>query len=210
MPTPNAGQASLKQKEVDSVDNIFFDTSKLKYMGKNVIIGKTVRIRHPELVSIDDYSIIDDFTYISSELEIGKFCHIASNSVILGGGGKGKCIFEDLTGCAPGARIITASDDYDGAIAGPNAPEEFQRDAYGGLVHIKNYSILGTNTVVMPDVTIEVGAVTSAMTLVRKNLEPWTIYGGNPARRIGPRDKERGEASVAAFWKAYEEAGGEF
>ena len=76
------------------MENIFFDLNKLKYIGKNVIIGKTVRIRHPELVSIGDNSIIDDFTYISSELELGKFCHIASNSVILGGA-KGKCIIED-------------------------------------------------------------------------------------------------------------------
>lgn len=185
------------------MENIFFDPSKLKYMGKNVIIGKTVRIRHPELVSIDDHSIIDDFTYISAELEIGKFCHIASNSVILGGGGKGKCIFEDLTGCAPGARIITSTDDYTGSMAGPNMPDEFQQNASHGLVHIKNYTILGANTVVMPNCTLEEGSITNALTLVRKDLEPWTIYGGNPMRRIGPRDKERGLESVRQFWANY-------
>lgn len=192
------------------MENIFFDTNRLKHVGKNVIIGKTVRIRHPELVSIGDNSIIDDFTYISAELEVGRFCHIASNSVILGGGGKGKCIFEDLTGCAPGARIITATDDYTGSMAGPNMPDEFQENAYSGLVHIKSYTILGANTVVMPNVTMEEGAITNALTLVRKNLEPWTIYGGNPMRRIGARDKERGLESVRNFWKDYEEKGGEY
>jgi galactoside O-acetyltransferase len=185
------------------MDNIFFDTSKLKYVGKNVIIGKTVRIRHPELVSIDDNSIIDDFTYISAELEIGKFCHIASNSTILGGGGKGKCIFEDLTGCAPGCRIITASDDYVSSMAGPNVPKQFLGDAPGGLVQIKSYSILGTNTVVMPNVTVEEGVTTGAMTLVRKNLESWTIYGGNPARKLGPRDKESIMTHINTFWDEY-------
>ena len=43
-------------------DNIFFNISDLKYIGKNVIIGKTVRIRQPEKVSIGDNTIIDDFT----------------------------------------------------------------------------------------------------------------------------------------------------
>ncbi len=59
--------------------NIFFNIEDLKYCGDNVIIGKTVRIRKPELVSIDDNSIIDDFTYISGEIEIGKYVHISSS-----------------------------------------------------------------------------------------------------------------------------------
>ena len=36
------------------MDNIFFDTNLLKKCGNNVIIGKTVRIRYPELVEISD------------------------------------------------------------------------------------------------------------------------------------------------------------
>ena len=192
------------------MENIFFDTSKLKHVGKNVIIGKTVRIRHPELVSIGDNCVIDDFTYISAELEMGRFCHIASNSVILGGGGKGKCIFEDCSGVAPGARIITATDDYVGSMAGPSVPEKYLAVNEGGLVHIKRYCVLGTNTVILPNVTIEEGVSTGAMTLVRKNLDAWTIYAGNPARKIAPRDKEGGMKIVDAFWKEYEATGGEF
>ena len=59
-------------------ENIFFDRTDLKRCGDNVIIGKTVRIRYPELVSIGDNVIIDDFTYISTELEIGNYVHIAA------------------------------------------------------------------------------------------------------------------------------------
>ena len=43
------------------MSNIFFDIKKLKKCGNNVTIGKTVRIRYPELVSIGDNVIIDDF-----------------------------------------------------------------------------------------------------------------------------------------------------
>lgn len=192
------------------MENIFFDLNRLKYIGKNVIIGKTVRIRHPELVSIGDHSIIDDFTYISAELEVGKFCHIGANSTVLGGGGKGKCVFEDLSGCAPGTRIITASDDYVSSMGGPNVPDQFLGEPPAGLVHIKSYTILGTNTVVMPNVTIEEGVSTSAMTLIRKNLQEWTIYGGNPARKIGPRDKENVMKNINNFWAEYEKNGGTF
>lgn len=59
-------------------DNIFFHKSELKECGKNVIIGKTVRIRYPELVSIADNVIIDDFTYISTALVISDYVHISA------------------------------------------------------------------------------------------------------------------------------------
>ena len=44
-------------------DNIFFNRADLKHCGSNVIIGKTARIRYPELVSIGDNVIIDDVRY---------------------------------------------------------------------------------------------------------------------------------------------------
>ncbi len=192
------------------MENIFFDTKKLKYRGENVIIGKTVRIRHPELVSLGDNSVIDDFTYISAELELGRFGHIGSNSVILGGGGKGKCIIEDCSGCAPGARIITISDDYVGSMAGPSVPDKYLKVPDEGFVHIKKYCVLGANTVILPNVTIGEGVSTGAMTLIRKDLEEWSIYSGNPARKIGPRDKEGGMKILNAFWEEYERTGGTF
>ena len=59
-------------------ENIFFDLSRLKSCGQNVVIGKTVRIRYPEIVEIADNVIIDDFTYISTQLKIESYVHIAA------------------------------------------------------------------------------------------------------------------------------------
>ena len=66
-------------------DNIFFDITKLKACGEHVIIGKTVRIRYPELVEIGDNVIIDDFTYISTPLKLHDNVHIAAGCKIIGG-----------------------------------------------------------------------------------------------------------------------------
>ena len=66
-------------------ENIFFDLNRLKSVGKNVIIGKTVRIRYPELVEIGDNVIIDDFVYISTSLKIHSYVHISSGCKIIGG-----------------------------------------------------------------------------------------------------------------------------
>ena len=59
------------------LDNIFFDRSKLKYCGENVIIGKTVRIRKPEECIIGDGTIIDDFAYINyfHRYKANTFCN---------------------------------------------------------------------------------------------------------------------------------------
>ena len=62
--------------------NIFFKLEDLKSCGENVIIGKTVRIRNPELVSIGNNVIIDDFTYISGELSLGDYSHIGASCSI--------------------------------------------------------------------------------------------------------------------------------
>ena len=66
-------------------ENLFFDPKNLKRLGKNVIIGKTVRIRYPELVEIGDNVIIDDFSYISTGLRIESYVHISSGAKIIGG-----------------------------------------------------------------------------------------------------------------------------
>ena len=65
--------------------NLFFDVSKLKYLGENVIIGKSVRIRYPELVELHDNTIIDDFTFISTGLILNEHSAIEAGSVIMGG-----------------------------------------------------------------------------------------------------------------------------
>jgi acetyltransferase-like isoleucine patch superfamily enzyme len=66
-------------------ENMFFDRSDLKSSGTNVIIGKTVRIRRPELAEIGDNVIIDDFIYISTPLKLHSNMHISSGCKIIGG-----------------------------------------------------------------------------------------------------------------------------
>ena len=117
-------------KSVPVEKNIFFDTNRLKYLGKNVIIGKTVRIRQPEKVSIGDNTIIDDFTYISCAMEIGKNCHIASNVSI--SGGTGKLVIGNYSTISSGCSVHCASSDYRScSLDLPSVPTHQQ---FGGIV----------------------------------------------------------------------------
>jgi galactoside O-acetyltransferase len=44
---------------------------------------------------------------------------------------------------------------------------------------------------VLPDSTVGEGAIAGAQSLVHKNVEPWSIVVGSPARKIGERPRLR-------------------
>ena len=46
---------------------------------------------------------------------------------------------------------------------------------------------VATGAIILPGVTIGEGAVVAAGAVVTKDVEPWTVVGGNPARVIGAR-----------------------
>ncbi len=109
--------------------NIFFDINDLKYCGSNVIIGKTVRIRQPHLVIIGDGTIIDDFTYISSALEIGNYCHISSNVCI--SGGNGKLLIGDYSTLSSHVSVHCGSSNY--RSLSMDLPSIDENDRFGGI-----------------------------------------------------------------------------
>ena len=64
----------------------------------------------------------------------------------------------------------------------------------GGDVVIGDRVWIGYRAIILPGVTIGEGAVVGAGALVTKDVEPYVIVVGNPARKIGERAVEgRGE-----------------
>ena len=59
----------------------------------------------------------------------------------------------------------------------------------GGPVNIGDNVYLGTNVIILPDVTIGEGAVVASGAVVTKDVEPWTLVGGVPAKFIKKRPK---------------------
>jgi len=170
--------------------NIFFDLKKLKYCGKNVIIGKTARIRYPELVSIGDNCIIDDFTYISTPLELKGNIHISSGCKIIGGKNS-KVTIDEYSTLSPGVVLVAGSDDYVGGIATPMVANEFKGDIVIGSICLGRHCVVGSNTVVLPNVVFGEGAAVGALSLVKNDLNPWILYAGIPAKEIKNRNKDQ-------------------
>jgi|ERR1035437_48920 galactoside O-acetyltransferase len=158
------------------MDNIFFDIKQLKHCGKNVIIGKTVRIRNPELVEIGDNVIIDDFTFISGNLSIGNYVHIGANCTLQAS--SGKISIGNHCGISSGSRLFAASSDYiNPNYDMPCYPNEIRQGGIISEINISNYCLIGANGVVLPGVSIPEGVAFGAGLIIQDmDYLPWRLY----------------------------------
>ena len=84
--------------------------------------------------------------------------------------GKNVCIGEDV-------QLLTGSHD----VASPNF------DLVTKPITVNDNVWIATGAMVLPGVTIGEGAVVAAGAVVTKDVEPWTVVGGNPAKFIKKR-----------------------
>ena len=180
--------------------NLFFDLAQLRSCGRNVIIGRTVRIRYPELVSLGDNVIIDDFTYISTALEMHDYTHIAAGCKLIGGR-DAHVSFGSFSTLAPNVVLSAGSDDYVSGVATPMVPLTCKGQARVGSIRLGRHCIVGANSTVLPDVVFNDGACLGAQSLAKTELDGWSLYAGVPARRIKSRAREDILALEAAFFE---------
>lgn len=55
-------------------------------------------------------------------------------------------------------------------------------------IKLEDSTWIGARAIVLPGVTIGEGAVVAAGAVVTKDVEPWTVVGGNPAKFIKKRE----------------------
>lgn len=174
------------------MENIFFDIKQLRYCGENVIIGKTVRIRRPELVSIDDNTIIDDFTYISGEVILGKYVHIGPSCSLQASGSK--ILIGDFVGISAGTRIYASSSDYlTCSLEFPTIPENFKFGGFAEEVILESFSIIGANSVILPGCNVPIGFAIGTHTRLTKFIEmkEWSYYDSKRKKLVTRAGKEK-------------------
>lgn len=165
---------------------------------KAIVYAQARIVGDRNLFEVGPFSQIDDFVFcfIGAGCRIGRNVHLASFCSLIGGG---EVILEDFSGLSAGCRIITGSDDFTGPwMTNPTVPKEYTH-VTRGRVHIKRHAVVGSNAVIFPGVTIGEGAAVGAGCLVRKDLEPWTIYAGQNPKAVGKRDS----SAILAKEQAY-------
>ena len=161
----------------------------LGHMGRGTLVEIGVEIVNPKAVEVGAFTLIDkycQFMATEGSIKIGDRCHIAPFVTIFGHGG---VEIADYVGVASGAKIFSISEwPGDGKrLCGPMIPEE-QRGVRRGPVRLERDTLVGAHVVVMPGVTIGEGAVVGSNSVVTRDIPPWTIAVGAPAKPVAKRD----------------------
>jgi galactoside O-acetyltransferase len=141
--------------------------------GKNIILGDNIGIGLNAQVYAEGSG--------KEQLKIGNYVFLNSN-VMLNADLGGQIQIGNNVLIGPNV-VIRASNH---SFADPNVPIEQQGHVPGRIV-IEDDVWLGANVVVLPNVTIGRGAVVAAGAVVTKDVAPFSVVGGVPARLISKR-----------------------
>ncbi|MBU1706722.1 acyltransferase [bacterium] len=167
-----------------------YDELNFAEKGKHVTLYPYIVFVNPGNMHLKNHLIVSEFCWLHGGIKtvIGNFIHISYYSSIAGGG---LCIFEDFVGLSAGVRIITGSELIHGeGLTNPAVPREF-RAVTRSFVHLEKHVFLASDVVVHPGVTIGEGAVIGSNSVVTKDIEPWTINVGIPAKPVSKRPSEK-------------------
>jgi len=72
---------------------------------------------------------------------------------------------------------------------GPTIPAELLSLSPGAVL-MQEHAIVGAGAIVLPGVTLAEGSVLGALSLIGRSTEPWTMYGGVPAKPLKERRRD--------------------
>lgn len=161
-----------------------------KALGSNVSIARNCTLVGMENMSIGDNVRIDGYCSIiaagTGYLDIGSYIHIGGYCLLSAGNG---IVIQDFAGISHGSYLYSRSDDYSGKhLTNPTVPEKYT-SIVKGPVTLGRHVIIGSGSILLPNVTIGEGSAVGAHSLVTKDLESWGIYIGSPAKRLKSRSK---------------------
>lgn len=169
-------------KKIPKLAETFIDPSVAQ---RDVKIGRSCEIlarSNIEYMEIGDYSYLGPDCMVS-DTSIGRFCAIAAQVRI---GAPNHPIDR------PSLHRFTYCPEYYSATA--NRDHGFFAERRADRVIIGNDVWIGHSVTVLPGITVGDGAVLAAGTVVTKDVLPYTIVGGVPAKVI----RERFSRTVAA------------
>jgi acetyltransferase-like isoleucine patch superfamily enzyme len=153
---------------------------------RKVKVGKDVKIFNfvnAYECSIDDNSKIGSFVEIQKGAMIGKNCKISSHTFICEG-----VHIEDNVFVGHSVTFIN-----DRSPRAVNADGKFKsaEDWTLEYTRVKKGAGIGSGATIMCGITIGEGAIIGAGAVVTKDVKPFTVVAGNPAKYI--RDVKKGE-----------------
>jgi galactoside O-acetyltransferase len=157
-----------------------------KSVGTNVLVSRFAQFYGIENIEIGNNVRIDDFCIISSsfKITINNFIHIGAFTSILGAG---EVFIDDFASISGRVSIYSSSDNYAGlGMTNPMIPDEYRKVEKGNIL-LQRHSLIGAGAVILPNTTLEEGAVIGALSLAQGHFNSYKIYSGIPAKELGNR-----------------------
>lgn len=158
--------------------------------GERVRVSRRASLHGASNITLASDVRIDDFCLLSASegvFAIGHHVHVAAYASLIG---HAAITVEDFCNLSGRVSLYSSSDDYSGhSLTNPTVPDAF-KEVEHAPIHLGRHVIVGAGSVILPGVVIGEGAAVGALSLVRNALEPFGIYAGVPARRIGSRSKQ--------------------
>ena len=155
---------------------------------RDVHLGEDVRIYgfvNLYGCSIGDESRIGTFVEIQKNATVGRRCKISSHTFICEG-----VHIEDNCLIAHGVMFI--NDIFPRATA-PDGQPQSEADWQVIETRVAQGASIGSNATILGGVTIGQGAIVGAGAVVTRDVPPWTIVAGNPARVLRAINPETGK-----------------
>ena len=143
----------------------------------NIFVGDYTYYDDPAApADFEKNNVLFNWPEVGDRLIIGKFCCIASGArFIMGSANHRMC------------SVTTYPFNVFGGAWAESTPPHLSQLPFKGDTVVGSDVWLGRECTVMPGVKIGDGAIVAAYSIVTRNVEPYTVVGGNPARLLKHR-----------------------
>lgn len=187
-----------------------FYPSVLKHVGRGVVFGRNISIRHGKKISIDDGVVLDDNVLLDAKgvnnqgIQIGENTIISRNTVLackdgnINIGANGAVGINCLVHAVEGSDVQIGDDVVVGAfsyLVGGGTYESDQLDVpfkqqgaiSKGGVDVANNVWIGSQVQILDGVKVGTGCIVGAGSIVTKTVSDYDVVAGVPAKKIKSR-----------------------
>lgn len=173
----NYSNLELKDSGLIFGNNVNISNDVIFHNQQNIIIGNNVRI--------DSQCII--IAGKNTKIIIGNNVHISAGCYFYGN--SGNITLEDFVTVSGRCTLYTANDDYvEGYLTNPCVNIELRKVNVGDIL-IKEYSIVGCNSTILPNVILEKATSCGAYSFIKNSTQQYDKIIGIPTKVIGKRGK---------------------
>lgn len=158
-------------------------------VGDSVAISDRASFYNCGRISLGNNVRIDDFCVLSAGpggIFIGSYIHMAVYSSLIGAGA---ITLGDFANLSSKVAIYSSSDDFSGEwMTNPTVPSSFTGVVQADVI-VGRHVVIGSGSIILPGVTLGEGVAVGALSLIKRDCEPFGVYAGVPGRRIGERKR---------------------